>query len=425
MALKPFALFQTHRFISSGFNCLLLSLNYRPVEFLSDKIKNLPESQTIAMSQKSRQMKEAGIDVINLSLGEPDFNTPDFIKDAAKTAIDENYSSYPPVPGYLSLREAISNKFLRDNQLHYGANQIVVSTGAKQSIMNVVLSLVNPGDEVIIPAPYWVSYMAMIKMAGGTPIVIECDIEDDFKLNASKLSKHISSKTRLMIFSSPCNPSGSVYSSAELDDLASEIAKHKSMFVISDEIYEHILFEGSHDSLARRAEVFDQCITVNGVSKGFAMTGWRIGYIGAPEWIAKACTKMQGQFTSGASSISQKAAEAAVNADPKVTHEMRAAFKRRRALLIEELGQIKGFKLNEPKGAFYLFPDISELLGKSYQGVQINTSTELCMYLLEKANVAIVTGEAFGSPNCVRFSYATSDEILIEACKRISEALKH
>ncbi len=394
------------------------------MDFLSDKIKNLPESQTIAMATKSRQMQESGIDVINLSLGEPDFNTPDFVKDAAKLAIDNNFTSYPPVPGYLSLRQAIAKKFKRDNELDYAPDQIVVSTGAKQSIMNVVLSLVNPGDEVIIPAPYWVSYMAMVKMAGATPVVIECGIEDDYKLNASRLSEYINEKTRLIIYSSPCNPSGSVYSSAELDALAEEISKHEGLFVISDEIYEHILFEGNHDSLASRPELYDQVITVNGVSKAFAMTGWRIGYIGAPQWIAKACTKMQGQFTSGASGISQKAAEAAVQADPEVTHHMREAFRRRRSLLLDRLSKIPGFKLNEPKGAFYLFPEISDLLGKTYRGVKVNTSTELCMYLLEEAKVAIVTGEAFGSPNCVRFSYATSDELLNKACDRIEAALK-
>jgi len=393
------------------------------VDFLSNKIKNLPESQTIAMAQKSRQMQEAGVDVINLSLGEPDFNTPDFIKEAAKDAIDNNFSSYPPVPGYLSLRQAISKKFERDNGLSYSPDQIVVSTGAKQSIMNVVLSLVGPGDEVIIPAPYWVSYRAMIIMAGATPVVIECGIEDDFKLNPTKLEAAINEKSKLIIFSSPCNPSGSVYSSAELDGLAKVISNHKGLFVISDEIYEHILFEGSHDSIAKRPEVFDQCITVNGVSKAFAMTGWRIGYIGAPLWIAKACTKMQGQFTSGASTISQKAAKAAVDADPSVTNDMKEAFKRRRALLLKHLSQIEGFKLNEPKGAFYLFPDVSALLGKTYNGKKVETSSDLCMYLLEEARVAIVTGDAFGSPNCVRLSYATSDKLLVEACNRIAKAL--
>lgn len=393
------------------------------MEFLSEKIKKLPESETIAMAQKSRQMKEAGIDVINLSLGEPDFNTPDFIKEAAKQAIDNNFSFYPPVPGYMELRKAIAVKFERDNGLHYNPEQIVVSTGAKQSIINVVLSLINPGDEVLIPTPYWVSYVAMVKLAGGVPVLIDCGIEDDFKLKPEKLRRFISPKSKLIMYSSPCNPSGSVYTSDELDALAAEIAQHEGLFVISDEIYEHILFEGSHDSLARRPGMYDRCITVNGVSKAFAMTGWRIGYIGAPEWIAKACAKVQGQFTSAASGISQMAALAAVAAEPSVTFHMRDAFKRRRDLLLSMLREIPGFKMNEPKGAFYLFPDVSDLLGKEYKGKKINTSSELCMYLLEEAQVALVTGEAFGSPQCIRISYATSDDLLIEACKRIQRAL--
>lgn len=393
------------------------------LERLSDAINNLSESQTIAMSVKSREMQEKGIDVISLSLGEPDFNTPDFIKEAAKKAIDDNYSHYPPVPGYLELREAISAKFKRDNGLDYDVKQIVVSTGAKQSLANLSLSLLNPGDEVLLPAPYWVSYYEIVKLSGATPIVVNSSVETDFKVTPEQLQKSTTNKTRMMIFSSPCNPSGSVYTKDELEGIASFLKANPNIVAVSDEIYEYINFTGQHFSLARFDDVYDQVVTVNGVSKGFAMTGWRIGYVGAPEWIAKACTKMQGQFTSGASGISQKAAQAALEADPSATIDMRNEFQRRRDKVLELLQEIPGLKLNTPPGAFYLFPDVSEYFGKSHEGGSIRNATDLCMYLLEEGRVALVTGEAFGTPECVRMSYASSIEDLVEAVNRISIAL--
>lgn len=375
------------------------------------------------MSRRSRELKAKGRDIINLSIGEPDFPTPAFIKDAAKKAMDEGYTKYTPVAGFQDLREAISEKFWRDNNLEYSPDQIVVSTGAKQSIANVVLSLVNPGDEVIVPAPYWVSYIEIIKMAEGVPVVVEAGIEQDFKISAEQLKSAISTKSKLMIFSSPCNPSGSVYSKEELENLSKVIESKKDFYVLSDEIYEHINFIGKHESLAQFNNINDQVITVNGVSKGFSMTGWRIGYIGAPKWIASACDKIQGQFTSGTCSISQKAAKAAIASNPVVTHEMRDAFLRRRDLVLEKLSEIEGLKLNEPKGAFYVFPDVSSYFGKSFNGEIIKTGTDLSMYLLNEANVAVVTGEAFGADDCIRISYATSDEILLEAIERIKKAL--
>lgn len=393
------------------------------MENLSDRINNLSESQTLAMSRRSRELKAKGRDIINLSIGEPDFPTPDFIKDAAKKAMDEGYTKYTPVAGFQDLREAISEKFWRDNNLEYSPDQIVVSTGAKQSIANVVLSLVNPGDEVIVPAPYWVSYIEIIKMAEGVPVVVEAGIEQDFKISAEQLKNAISPKSKLMIFSSPCNPSGSVYSKEELENLSKVIESKKDFYVLSDEIYEHINFIGKHESLAQFDKIKDQVITVNGVSKGFSMTGWRIGYLGAPKWIASACDKIQGQFTSGTCSISQKAAKAAIASNPIVTHEMRDAFLRRRDLVLEKLGEIDGLKLNEPKGAFYVFPDVSSYFGKSFNGEIIKTGMDLSMYLLNEANVAVVTGEAFGADDCIRISYATSDEILLEAIERIKKAL--
>jgi aspartate aminotransferase len=391
---------------------------------VSERIQNLSESATIAMAQKSRELVAEGKDIISLSLGEPDFNTPDFVKEAAKQAIDENYTQYTPVPGYQELREAISKKFKRDNGLDYAPNQIVTSTGAKQSIANVVLSLVNPGDEVILPSPYWVSYLEIVKMAEGIPVFIEGSIENDFKITPEQLQGALTDKSRLMIYSSPCNPSGSIYSQEELAGLAKVIEQKKDLYVISDEIYEHINFVGKHESLAQFPSIYDQVVTINGVSKGFAMTGWRLGYIGAPEWIAKACTKIQGQFTSGTCSITQRAVIAAMEADASVTYEMRDAFLRRRDLVLGLLKEVNGFKLNVPEGAFYVFPDVSALMGKqTTEGKSINTTTDLCLYLLEEAQVAMVTGEAFGSPNCIRISFATSDEQLTEAMKRIKKAV--
>ena len=390
---------------------------------VADRINNLSESQTIAMAKRSRELQAEGKDIISLSLGEPDFETPSFIKEAAKKAIDDNYTNYTPVPGYLDLREAISRKFKRDNNLDYKPNQIVASTGAKQSIANVVLSLVNPGDEVILPAPYWVSYLELIKLAEGIPVIINTVIEDDFKITPQQLEKAITSKTKLMIYSSPCNPTGSIYSKNELEALSKVIATKKDFYVIADEIYEHINFVGKHESLAQFSDIYDQVITVNGVSKGFAMTGWRLGYIGAPEWIAKACDKIQGQFTSGTCSITQRATITAMDADPLQLGAMKNAFKERRDFLLDRFNNIKGFKVNQPEGAFYLFPNVEELFGKKSSSSTINNATDLCMYLLEEAEVALVTGDAFGSPSCIRISYATSLTVLEEAVNRIEKAL--
>ena len=393
------------------------------INLLSDRVKNLSESATIAMARKSRELKAQGIDVISLSLGEPDFNTPDFIKQAAKEGIDQNYSKYMAVNGYEDLRMAISAKFKRDNNINYSKDQIVVSTGAKQSIANVVLSLINPGDEVIIPAPYWVSYEEIVKMAEGVPVGIETSIENDFKITPDQLKAAINIKTKLMIYSSPCNPSGSVYTKEELRGLADVLKDHPSIVVISDEIYEHINFTNSYFSMAAFDDMYNQVVTVNGVSKSFAMTGWRLGYIGAPNWIASACTKIQGQFTSGASSISQRAALAAISEDPKVVIPMKNAFLERRNYMIKELRSISGFNINEPEGAFYLFPDVSAFFGKEFKGNKITNADELCLFLLEEAKVALVTGNAFGSPNCIRISYAASMEELKEAISRIKNAI--
>ena len=390
---------------------------------LSERVNNLSESATIAMARKSRDLKAQGIDVISLSLGEPDFNTPDFIKEAAKEGIDQNYSKYMAVNGYEDLRTAISNKFKRDNNISYQINQIVVSTGAKQSIANVALSLINPGDEVIIPTPYWVSYEEIFKMAGAKIVPIETTIESDFKITADQLKNAINERTKLMIYSSPCNPSGSVYSKDELRSLADVLVRHSSVVVVSDEIYEHINFTDSYFSMAAFDDMYPQVVTVNGVSKSFAMTGWRLGYIGAPEWIAKACTKIQGQFTSGASSISQRAALAAVSHNPSIVLPMKEAFLERRNFMLKELRNIKGIKINEPKGAFYLFPDISELFGQHFNGKTIYNADDFCLFLLEEAKVALVTGNAFGSPNCIRISYAASMDQLKEAVYRIKSAI--
>ena len=390
---------------------------------LSERLLAMEESATIAMSRKSRELKAQGKDVISLSLGEPDFNTPQFIKDAATEAMDNNFTKYMPVPGYDDLRESISNKFKRDNNLNYDKDQIVVSTGAKQSIANVVLTLINPGDEVIIPAPFWVSYIEIVKVAGGIPILVNAGIDKDFKIDGKDLEKAITAKTKLMIFSTPCNPTGSVYNRSELRDLADVIKKHPSLIVLCDEIYEHINFESKHESLAQFDDVYAQVVTVNGVSKAWAMTGWRLGYIGAPKAIANACSKVQGQFTSGTSSITQKAAIAAMNADPQILNDMISAFKSRRGLVLDALAEMPGIKTNHPGGAFYVFPDCSAYFGKTNGSVTINDANDLCLYLLEEALVALVTGDAFGDPNCFRISYAASEETLKEAMQRIKAAL--
>jgi len=390
---------------------------------LSERLLAMEESATIAMSRKSRELKAEGKDIISLSLGEPDFFTPQFIKDAAVEAMENNFTMYTPVPGYDDLRESISLKFKRDNGLDYTKDQIVVSTGAKQSIANVVLSIVGPGDEVIVPAPYWVSYVEIVKVAEGTPVVINAGIENDFKINGKQLEAAITPKTKMLIFSTPCNPTGSVYTKEELKDLADVLKKYPNIVVISDEIYEHINFIGKHESLAQFPEVYNQVVTINGVSKAWAMTGWRLGYIGAPKVIADACNKVQGQFTSGTCSITQKAAIAAMNADPSVLKDMIAAFNNRRKLVLSALNEMPGVNANVPVGAFYVFPEISSFFGKSYNGFTVHNADDMCMYLLSEALVALVTGDAFGDPNCIRISYAASEETLTEAMKRIKAAL--
>ena len=390
---------------------------------LSDRLLAMEESATIAMAKKSRELKAQGLDVISLSLGEPDFFTPSFIKDAAKKALDDNYTMYTPVAGYDDLRESISLKFKRDNNLNYSKDQIVVSTGAKQSIANVVLSLINPGDEVIIPAPYWVSYLEIVKVAEGIPVVINAGIEKDFKISGKELEAAITPKTKMLMFSTPCNPTGSVYSKEELADIANVLKKHPHIIALSDEIYEHINFKGQHESLAQFPEIYDQVVTVNGVSKAWAMTGWRLGYIGAAKSIAQACDKVQGQFTSATCSITQKAAISAMNADPSVLNEMIDAFKNRRDLVLNLLSGIPGIKINNPEGAFYVFPDCSAFFGKKFNGKTISNSDDLSMFLLEEGLVALVGGEAFGDPNCFRISYAASEETLTLAMHRIKEAL--
>lgn len=387
---------------------------------LSDRINRLPISQTLAMAAKARELKLQGRDIISLSLGEPDFNTPDFVKDAAIKAINDNYNSYTPVNGYLDLREAICRKFKRDNKLTYNESQIVVSTGAKQSLANVALVLLNPGDEVLLPAPFWVSYEAMVNLAEGIPVQIKTSIESDFKITPQQLEDAITPKTKLIFFNSPNNPSGSVYSGKEYRELAKVLEKYPNIYVISDEIYEHILYEGTAFSFARIESMYDRTITVNGVSKSFAMTGWRIGYIGAPAWIAKACNKMQGQITSGANCIAQMATIAALDAPISKIKFMVDEFEIRKKLVLDLLSKINGFKLNEPEGAFYVFPDISYHFGKTIAGIKIENASDFSLLLLEKANVATVTGEAFGAPNNIRLSYATSQELLVEAIKRIS-----
>ena len=390
---------------------------------ISDRLNAMVESATLAMSRISRELKAQGKDVISLSLGEPDFNTPQFIKDAALEAMNNNFTQYTPVPGYDDLREAISFKFERDNHLKYSKDQIVVSTGAKQSIANVVLSLINPGDEVIIPAPYWVSYFEIVKMAEGIPVVIEANIDQNFKITAEQFENAITSKTKLMIFSTPCNPTGSVYSKEELSSLADVLKRHQQVVVLCDEIYEHINFIGKHESLAQFDAIYDQVVTVNGVSKAWAMTGWRLGYIGASKKIADACNKIQGQFTSGTCSITQKAVIPAMYADPSELNDMVHAFHKRRDLVVSALETMPGVRSNVPEGAFYLFPDVSSFFGKQYLEYKIEDAQDLCMYLLSEAQIALVSGEGFGSPNCIRISYAASEDTLIEAMKRMKEAL--
>ncbi len=390
---------------------------------LSDRINLISESQTIAMARKSRELKAQGIDIISLSLGEPDFATPEVVKQAAIKAINDNFSYYTHVSGYLELRQAIAHKFKRDNGLDYEADDIVVSTGAKQSIANAVLCLINPGDEVLIPAPFWVSYLEILKLAGGVPVIIDTDIDNDFKVTAEQLKKHITPKTRMMMFSTPCNPTGSVYTKQELREIADVVKQHDELYIMSDEIYEHINFVGGHESMAQFPDIKDRVITINGVSKGFAMTGWRGGIMAAPRWIAQACDKMQGQFTSATCSITQKAMEAAMLLPAESTHYMRDAFLNRRNLVLELIKDIKGFKTNVPQGAFYVYPEVSALFGKKYETYTINNATDLSMFLLDVAHVALVPGAAFGDDKYIRFSYATSEDKLIEALKRMKEAI--
>ena len=390
---------------------------------VSDRLNRLAPSATLAMSQKSGEMKAQGIDVINLSVGEPDFNTPEHIKEAAKRAIDENFSKYSPVPGYVELRKAIADKLKNENGLQYSTNEILVSNGAKQSVCNTVMALVNDGEEVIIPAPYWVSYPQMVKLAGGVPVIVEAGFEQNFKMTPEQLEAAITPKTRMIILCSPSNPTGSVYSAKELEALAEVVKRHDGLYVLADEIYEHINYVGKHSSIAHVDGMRERTIIVNGVSKAYAMTGWRIGFIAAPEWIVKACNKLQGQYTSGPCSVSQKAAEAAYTTSQECVETMRKAFERRRDLIVELASQIPGLEVNKPEGAFYLFPKCSSFYGKSYEGKTINNSTDLAMFLLETGHVAPVGGDAFGDPDCFRMSYATSDDNIREAMKRIKETL--
>ncbi|MDD5814070.1 MAG: pyridoxal phosphate-dependent aminotransferase [Prevotella sp.] len=390
---------------------------------LSERLNRLSPSATLAMSQKSSEMKAQGIDVINMSVGEPDFNTPDHIKAAAIKAVEDNWSRYSPVPGYPSLKQAIVEKLRNENGLEYKPSQIVCSNGAKQSVCNSIMAIVNAGDEVIIPAPYWVSYPQMVLLAEGTPVIVEAPIEQDFKITPQQLEAAITPKTRALILCSPSNPTGSVYSKEELEALKDVLLRHERVIVIADEIYEHINYIGKHASIASFDDIKDRVIVVNGVSKAYAMTGWRIGFIAAPEWIAKGCNKLQGQYTSGPCSVSQKAAEAAFAGPQECVETMRQAFERRKNLIVRLAKDIPGLEVNNPEGAFYLFPKCSSFFGKSYNGTTINTSTDLAMFILEKGHVATVAGDAFGSPECFRMSYATSDENIIEAMRRIKETL--
>lgn len=390
---------------------------------LSDRINKLATSQTLAMAAKTRELREEGKDIIGLSLGEPDFNTPDFIKEAAIQAINDNYNSYSPVDGYVELKDAIITKFKRDNGLNYTRSQIVVSTGAKQSLANIAMVMLNPGDEVLLPCPYWVSYSDLIKLSDGTPVELPTTVESNFKITPEQLEAAITPKTRMIWYSSPCNPSGMVYSKEELRALADVLVKYPNIIVMSDEIYEHINFVGTNASMAQFDDMYDRVITVNGVSKAFAMTGWRIGYMGAPEWIAKACTKIQGQITSGANCIAQRASITALEAPVSKIKFMIDTFKERRKLIISLMNEIKGFKTPEPEGAFYVFPDISYFFGKTIKGHQIKDATDFSLFLLEEALVATVTGDAFGNPDCIRISYAASEAQIEEALKRIKLAV--
>ena len=391
---------------------------------LSERILNMSTSATLAMAAKARELRSEGKDIIGLSLGEPDFNTPDFIKNAAKQAVDDNYNSYTPVDGYVELKQAIIKKFKRDNNIDYNLSQIVVSTGAKQCLANIALVLLNKGDEVILPCPYWVSYADIVKLSEGTPIEVKTSIETNFKMTPSQLEAAITSKTKMIWFSSPCNPSGSVYSCDELRALADVLKKYPNIYVVSDEIYEHINYGDGHASMAEFDDMYERTITVNGVSKAFAMTGWRIGYLGAPEWIARACNKMQGQITSGANCIAQRAVITALEAPPTKVQYMIDEFKSRRDLILKLLSEINGFKCNIPNGAFYVFPDISYFFGKTIKGKKVTNATDLSLLLLEEALVATVTGDAFGNPNCIRISYAASKDQIIEAVDRIKSVLK-
>ncbi|WP_303822219.1 pyridoxal phosphate-dependent aminotransferase [Apibacter mensalis] len=393
------------------------------MNLLSDRVNRLSYSQTFVMSNKARELKAQGINVISLTLGEPDFEIPKFVRESAIKAINDGVKSYTPVPGYLELRKAIANKFKRDNNLEYKPDQIVVSNGGKQSIINVLLSIINDGDEVIVPAPYWVSYYEMVKLAGGENIVVTTTIDTDFKITPEQLENAITPKTKAFLFSSPCNPSGTVYTKEELYALAKVLEKHPNVIIISDEIYEYINYEGKHESIAQFPEVFDQTVTINGVSKSYAMTGWRIGYLGGPKWLTDACDKIQGQMTSGANCIAQKASITAIEADPSVINYMIDGFKKRRELVYNLLNEIPGFKVNKPAGAFYFFPDISFYFGKTIQGHKITNSDDFALLLLEKAHVATVGGVCFGDSNCIRLSYAASEEDLIEALKRIKNTL--
>jgi len=393
------------------------------IESLSLRLQQLAQSETLAMAQRSRELQAKGVNVINLSIGEPDFNTPDHIKEAAKKAIDDNFSHYTPVPGLLSLRQSIVEKLKRDNQLEYTVDQIVVSTGAKQSIANVLYSIISQGDEVIIPAPYWVSYIEMVKLAEGTNVVVKAGIESDFKITPAQLEAAITPKTRALLFSSPSNPTGSLYTMDELTALAAVLKKYPDIVVISDEIYELINYVGKHASIASVDGIKDRVVIVNGMSKGYAMTGWRIGYIAAPQWIASACNKLQGQYTSGTCAVAQMAAKAALDGGLESSLKMLEVFRRRRDLVVEIASTIPGMRINKPTGAFYLFPDVRSYFGKSINGTVIKDAHDLTMYLLEVGHVATVSGSAFGSPECIRFSYATSDEMLIEAMNRIKNAL--
>lgn len=391
---------------------------------LSTRLTRLAPSETLAMSQKSNEMKAQGIDVINLSVGEPDFNTPEHIKESAKKAVDENWTYYSPVPGYADLRKAISAKLKNENNLEYSINEILVSNGAKQSVCNAIMALIDDGDEVIIPAPYWVSYPQMVKLAGGEPVYVGAGFEQNFKITGEQLEAAITPKTRMLILCSPSNPTGSVYSQKELEELANVIKKHEDIIVVSDEIYEHINYIGKHHSIAQFPRMKERTVIVNGVSKAYAMTGWRIGYIAGPEWIVKGCNKLQGQYTSGPSSISQKAAEAAYTLSQGPVEDMRQAFERRKNLIVELAGQIEGLEVNNPDGAFYIFSKCNSFFGKKFGDKTINNSTELAMYLLEEGHVATVGGDAFGDSECIRMSYATSDDNIREAIKRIANALK-